>query len=117
MVAAKLVGACGAGCVAPSVAGRISIAAMFHNAFVGAVSLMVTMVPATVVELFWRCTQYVSPTGARYWSMTLWLGPAVRAAAAFQSLPTPQTHDPIAVVVSEVVGALAVPEPFEVAPL
>src|SRR5262249_52948283 len=60
-------------------AGRISQMARLYRSVVGAVSLMVTTVPATGVVAFCLCTQYVSPVGVKYWWTTVWFGPGVRA--------------------------------------
>jgi len=80
---------------------------------VGAVSLIVTVVPAgeRVVTL---CTQKVSPDVARYEWITVWLGPAVRAIALSQSSPSPITQELALVVTREAVGApgFAFPEPM-----
>ena len=101
--AASLVGADG-GWLSVT-AGRTSIEAMFQRSVVGAESLRVTLVPASGVGAVWRCTHIVSPTEARNSSTFVWLAPTVRAVALSQSLPTPQTHAPARVVVSETEGA------------
>ena len=61
-----------------------------------------------VVEV-WLCTQNVSPAAARNSSTFVWPGPTVRSVALSQSFPTPQTHDPARVVVSETDGAPLAP--------
>src|SRR4051812_2055645 len=68
---------------------------------------MVTLVPASAVGARARCTQYVSPTGGKYWWTSAWLAPTVRAAAESKSLPTPKTHDLSAVVTRVALGAPA----------
>src|SRR3954452_1246805 len=94
----------GGGMVA--VAGGISIAARFHMSLVGAVSLIVTGVRVPLVPgAVCRWTQNVSPTWARYSSTLVWFAPTVRTAARLQSLPTPQTHEPIRVGDTVTVGA------------
>jgi hypothetical protein len=64
------------------VAARTSAAAMFHVSVVGAVSLMVTVVPNVAVccVSFW--TQKVYPgVGSTHWLIIDWPGPSVRAVA------------------------------------
>jgi hypothetical protein len=52
--------------VAVERAGRISQMARLYRSEVGAVSLMLTVVPLIAIGLFCFWTQYVSPTGAKY---------------------------------------------------
>src|SRR4051812_9037911 len=94
-VAVRFVGAVG-GWVPPPppLSASISTAARSQRSAVGAVSLMVTVLPVLGVVAVWRCSQYVSPTGARYWSTSCWLAPGVRDEAASQSSPLPHTQDP-----------------------
>src|SRR6185436_13540769 len=66
---------------------------------------MVTLVPAAGVNAVVRWTQYVSPTGARYWCTIVWPAPSVRATALSKSLPTPNTQELSRVVTSVAVGA------------
>src|SRR5262245_58654185 len=94
----------------------ISISERFQRSVVGAVSLIVTDVPALVVAAVWRCTQKVSPTDARYSSTLVWPGPTVRAVARSQSLPTAQTSEPAFVVVRLPVGAPVAPFAVPTAP-
>src|SRR5450756_2479425 len=101
-----------------TVAGRISMLARFHMSLVGAVSLMVTgMRLPPVLGAVCRCTQNVSPTGARYSSALVWFAPTVRATARLQSLPTPHVQEPAAVVVRLAVGAPVAALVEAVAPL
>ena len=100
----------GDGCYAPPLgpgygAGRTSISARFQRSAVGAVSLIVTVVPAVEVGEFCRWVQKVSPLGLRNWSTIVWLEPTVRAVALSQSSPTPQTQEPARVVMREAEGA------------
>ena len=60
---------------------------------VGAVSLIVTAVPAAGVTAVRRWTQYVSPTGERLTSWTVCAVPGVGVAARDQSSPMPQTQE------------------------
>jgi hypothetical protein len=53
-------------------AGRISIEARSQRSFVGAVSLIGTLVPDAGVVAVWRWVQKVSPLGARNWSTIDW---------------------------------------------
>src|SRR5664279_4069079 len=100
-----------------TVAGGISMMARFHKSLIGAVSLMVTgMRLPPVLGAVCRCTQKVSPTGARYSSALVWFAPTVRAKARSQSLPAPHTHDPVVLGDRVVVGAPMVPAAAVVAP-
>src|SRR5437870_3986111 len=69
---------------------------------------MVMLVPLGAVGALCLCTQYVSPTDARYWwTIVCAVGavPTVRVVAVSQSLPTPNTHELARVVSSVAVGA------------
>src|SRR6185436_19433921 len=70
-----------------------------------AVSLIVTLVPAAGTASVVRCTQYVSPSVAKYWATSVCPGPSVRAVWPSQSLPTPTTSDLFLVVTSVADGA------------
>ena len=59
--------------------GRTSQILRLKRSPVGAVSLIVTTVPAEDVGEFCRCTQNVSPDGERNWCTIVWLVPTVRA--------------------------------------
>src|SRR3954454_5238312 len=95
--------------------GSISIVARFPRSVVGAMSLHVTTVPPAGVGSMKRCTQNVSPAGARYSATFVWPEPTVCAVARSQSLPTPHTHAPGREVVSEAAGAPVVALPVPVA--
>ena len=82
-----------------------STAARFHWSAVGAVSEMGTTDPAAPEGVVRRCTQYVSPVPAStHWCSSDWPAPSVREIARSQSLPTPNTQEPAAVVVTPAVG-------------
>jgi hypothetical protein len=81
------------------------------------VSLIVTDEFAALAATVWRCTQYVSPTRARYWSTTVWFAAGVRATALSQSSPTAHTQDPGCVVVIAADGAPLAPLAPPTAPL
>src|SRR3954454_557699 len=114
-VAARFDGADGGEALVP-LSATISIAARSHMSVVGAVSLIVTDTPLVAVVLACRCTQYVSPAGARYWSTIVWPAPGVCAMGFDQSLPTPHTHEFAFVVVSAMVGAPVAALAVDVAP-
>ena len=106
MAVAGGVDAVNTGAAGPGRAGRISIRDIFHLSFVGAVSLIVTEEGAVAVPgAVWRCVQNVSPLLARNSSTLVCPLPTVRGVALDQSFPTPQTQEPVRVVVSEAVGA------------
>ena len=83
----------------------------------GAVSLMVTVVPASAVALVCLCTQKVSPEGARYWCTMVWPDPMVRETAPSQSFPAPKTHEFALVVTNDAFGAPERELPLPVAPI
>src|SRR5579864_1752714 len=87
-----------------------------YRSIAGAVSLMVTLVPAVTVGALCPCTQYVLPDDARYWCVIFWLAPIVREVARSQSLPTPKTHELCRVVTSAAAGAPGFAFPLPVAP-
>jgi hypothetical protein len=104
--------------VAPeTVAVSTSTIVRLYWSFAGAVSLMVTVVPVEAVGAFCRCTQYVSPTDARYWFTIAWLAPMVRCTALSQSVPTPNIQELFRVVTSDAVGAPGFEFPLPVAPI
>jgi hypothetical protein len=76
---------------------------MFHWSSVGAVSDIVTAVPAAwSVVSDWL--QNVSRDWARTWLNSVWPGATVRGVALSQSLPTARTLDPCPASVSETFG-------------
>jgi len=54
---------------------------------------------------------------ARYWLTMVWLDGTVRAIALSQSLPTPNTHEPLRVVISDALGAPEAALALAVAPI
>jgi hypothetical protein len=83
---------------------------------------MVTAVPAAGVVPVLDCAQNVPAAGSRNSCNIDWPAPTVRATAPSQSLPTPSTKDPAAVVVTDPVGApvaafVAAVAPTPLAPL
>ena len=83
-----------------------STAAMFHRWLVGAVAMGVTSVPAEVTAAIRRSTQKVSPTAvSTHWETIEYPRGSVLAVAPSQSLPTANTRERSAVVVSDTFGA------------
>jgi hypothetical protein len=68
---------------------------------VGAVSPIVTLLPAVGVVVLVRCAQNVSPSRRDQLVHHRLVGSIVQAVALSQSLPTPSTHDPFRVEVSD----------------
>src|SRR3954452_13528229 len=78
---------------------------------------MLTAVPAPAVEAVCDCIQNVSPAAlSTHWCTSFWPLPGVRGSELSQSLPTPQTHELAAVVVSVTFGAPLVAPPVTDAP-
>ena len=96
-------------------AARTSMSDRFHMSLVGAVSLMMTD-DGDAVGTVRRWVQKVSPWLEVYSSTMVWPVPRVLATALLQSLPTPQTHEPLRVVVSAAEGAPDGPLAPETAP-
>ena len=67
-------------------AGRTSMSARSKRSAVGAVSLIVTAVPAAGVGGSGAAPSRCRRWGSRNWSTSVWLGPTVRAIALSQSL-------------------------------
>ena len=95
-----LVSAGGGGGGAGGEPASTSTVARFQPSFAGAVSSMLTAVPALAVGAARDCTQKVSPAPVSiHWCTSACPAPGARATARSQSLPTPHTHEPAAVVV------------------
>ena len=96
---------------------RISTIVRLYRWSAGAVSLIVTVVPASATAFVVRCTQNVSPSVARNWLTRVCPAPSVRAVCPSQSLPTPTTSELFLVVTSDAVGAPTSALPLPVAPM